>query len=236
VSTISNFHLLLNSLHVPADGSEVAGPGLKPTNPTFAQILSPVAPVSPDVEPLTRMFLVSGGIPAADAAWSDAEFYPANGIPDQGYAGGPISITWVFTPRSDLTDAQCHETTLIWISPKGLAFNGSFQINCALGGEIQTSSFNEGWTSTGEIPGVPEMDVQHTLTVSYDFNVDTGQRICLGATLDGRSFTIPAEFQSVAATPSTWAKNIFMPQYQLDQTKSGDLICVELNEGCSISF
>jgi hypothetical protein len=236
VTTISNFHLLLNATHTPADGSEVAGPGLKPTNPTFAQILSPVAPVSPAVEPLTRMFLVSGGIPAAGAAWSDAEFYPENGIPDSGYAGGPITATWVFTPRSDLTDAQSHETTLIWISPAGLAFNGSFQINCALGGEIQTSSFNEGWTSTGEVPGVPEMDVQHTLVVSYDFNVATGQRICLGATLDGHAYAIPAEFQSVAATPSTWAKKIFMPQYQLDQIETGGFICVELNEGCSISF
>lgn len=229
MSTISDFHLLLTSIHVPDDGSEVGGTTGVPTNPLFAQIVKPLLLGSTD------LLFLANGTTKSGTQYPDAEFYPENGIPDEGYAGGPLTATWVFSAASDLSKAQALETTLIWIK-NGYAYNGAFEIQMPLGGHILLSSFNEGWTDTKEVVGIPSSDVQHTLVISYNFDVAAKVRKVLSVTLDGKTLTIPAALQSAPATASTWTNDIFMPQLQLGQAEAGSMVAVTLHAGCSISF
>jgi hypothetical protein len=231
MTSILNFQQLLTACNVPENGSQVGGITNKQTNPLFAGALLPVAPASTE-----RLFLVDGtsgsGVYQAGVDWPDAEFYPPGGIATD-YAGGPLQATWNVLVSSQIAAIQATEFTLIWIDPNGYAYNGAFSIGP--NGHILVSNFGQAsWTDTGIDVGVLTPDVYHQLIVQYDFNPVTRTRSILSAAIDKKLYAIPATAGSSAATASTWARKIFMPQFQLGQTAAGGLIVARLN-GCSIT-
>src|ERR1700691_5618740 len=152
-SKILDFQALLNSFNVPINGpTNVGGPDGTATQPEFAGFL-------PSTQKGDKSVLfIASGTNNGGSEYPDDEFYPAGGIKtDAGggtlFEGGALPVTWHYTPQSDLTKAQCLETTLIWIHA-GFAYNGSFQVR-TVDGHVMTSSFGQGWTDTGIVVPIP---------------------------------------------------------------------------------
>lgn len=106
-------------------------------------------------------------------------------------------------------------------------FDGSFQINIAEGWMLQVDTAPPAppkvptWQDTGiKIPPLAP-NMPHTIAVTHHSDMAAKTHSVLSVAIDGTQYVIPAAFQNLPATPSTWAPDLDLEQVQITAESNG---------------
>jgi hypothetical protein len=196
---IANLQLQIKAMHLPQDGSDVAGPG-QPCNPLIAILQPPIDPTKS-----TAVLIGCQGSDLKGTLWPDVECYNPTPI-DTGYAGGIFYIDHDFAL---IGPGQAHECSPIFVA-NGLMANCSTQIELS-NGKVDFATSNNSWGFSGATLPLAELIEGALLHLRVGYSIDWAKktRSMLSVAFNGgKAQPTAGAVQNLPLTATNWASDL----------------------------
>ena len=197
--TLSNLQLQIKSMHLPQDGSGVAGRG-QPCNPLIAILQPPY-----DAAKSTAVLIGCQGSDLKGTLWPDVEAYNPRPIAT-GFESGTFFLDHDFVL---IGNGQAHECSPIFVA-NGLMANCSTQIELS-NGKVDFATTNYSWGFSGVTLPLAELieGAQLHLRVGYSVDWAKKTRSMLSVAFQGGKVQpTDAAVQNLSLTATSWASGL----------------------------